>query len=218
MNRDPRPQHPADIRRDYGSLSLEEGDANASPFVQFERWFSDAGVHEHDDPTAMVLATVDEEGHPNARMVLLKGFESGRFIFYTNYNSVKSREMEASPFVSLVFYWPKMARQVRVRGRILRVSEAESNAYFASRPIMSQLSALASNQSEELESRAVLEQRLNALVIEYQDKPITRPPHWGGFAVVPHEMEFWQGRDNRIHDRIHYAQEGNQWISHRLSP
>lgn len=214
----PSPKHPAEIRREFGDLSLNEEETLASPLLQFEHWFSDARVHEHDDPTAMVLSTVDAQGRPDARVVLLKGTESGAFVFYTNYDSVKSIEIQATPYVALTFYWSKMARQVRIRGPVHRVSHETSDAYFASRPFMSQLSAIASSQSQELKSRAVLEQRLHQLERQYREKPVPRPSNWGGLAVIPDEMEFWQGRDNRLHDRIHYARQCEHWQKCRLAP
>ena len=212
------PIHPAAIRREFGDLSLSEEETLSSPLLQFEHWFADARVHEHDDPTAMVLSTVDAQGRPDARVVLLKGTESGAFVFYTNYGSVKSLEIQATPYAALTVYWSKMARQVRIRGPVHRVSEATSDAYFASRPLMSQLSAMASSQSQELKSRAILEQRLHQLETQYRDNPVPRPFNWGGFAVIPDEMEFWQGRDNRLHDRIHYARQGENWQKRRLAP
>ena len=207
-------------RREYGQHGLNENMVAASPIIQFESWFSEAVKAEHDDPSAMVLSTVDSSGRPDSRVVLLKGIESDSFVFYTNYNSIKAQEFSVMPHVALNFYWSKLARQVRVRGEVSRVSDTVSDEYFASRPRMSQLSALASFQSEVIPNREVLEARLHALAIKYpENTPINRPSFWGGFSVRPVEIEFWQGRDNRLHDRIHYQKgSNNQWAITRLSP
>lgn len=207
-------------RREYGQSALTEKMVAASPMLQFESWFLEAMQTELDDPTAMVLSTVDRAGRPDSRVVLLKGVELGAFVFYTNYNSTKAQELSTMPHVALNFYWSKMARQVRIRGEATRVSGDVSDAYFASRPRMSQLGALASHQSEVIPDREVLEDRLRAVSIEYpENTPIPRPSSWGGFAVCPVEIEFWQGRDNRLHDRIHYEQVSqNKWSITRLSP
>ena len=208
----------SDIRRDYGNLHLSEKNIDVSPIAQFEHWFSDIINSEKNDPTAMVLSTVDALGHPDSRVVLLKETKDGSFIFYTNYQSAKAMQIRAMPYVALNFYWPEMARQVRVRGRIKEVSADESNTYFASRPKTSQLSAHASPQSQEISSREELEERLNQLIATYQQEPVVRPQHWGGYEVIPDEFEFWQGRDNRLHDRIHYYRENDHWVHRRLAP
>ena len=199
----------SDIRRDYGQLSLNEGEVKASPIAQFEDWFMEVLKVEKQDPTAMVLSTVDELGHPDSRVVLLKAIHDDSFIFYTNYESTKSLQISNTPYVALNFYWPEMARQVRIRGTVKRTSKAQSDEYFSSRPVASQLSAIVSPQSRKVDTRDELESRLNELIAEFQ-QPIIRPKHWGGYAVFPQEMEFWQGRDNRLHDRIHYFQENNK--------
>lgn len=209
----------AGIRREYGQLSLSEGRASDSPIIQFEHWFAEVVETEKSDPTAMVLSTVDEQGHPDSRVVLLKGLHKGCFVFYTNYQSPKAQQINHHPSVALNFYWPEMARQIRIRGVATRVSQATSDAYFASRPIASQLSAIASPQSREINSREKLEQTLNQLIAKHQQQPIIRPDHWGGYEVKPQEIEFWQGRDNRLHDRVHYYRdEQGQWIHRRLAP
>ena len=208
----------ADIRREYGGLSLSEEDADACPIAQFKRWFSDVLNAEKNDPTAMLLSTVDASGHPDSRVVLLKGLEEGAFIFYTNYESTKSIQIQNNPHVALNFYWPNMVRQVRIRGTVDRVSEGQSDAYFASRPKSSQLSAVISPQSREVSGRNELEQALSALIATNQQETVMRPIHWGGYRVVPDEFEFWQGRDNRLHDRIHYYREQDGWLYHRLAP
>ncbi|HBI21858.1 MAG TPA: pyridoxamine 5'-phosphate oxidase [Legionella sp.] len=208
----------ADIRREYGRLSLSEEDAHTCPIAQFNRWFLDVLNAEKNDPTAMLLSTVDESGRPDSRVVLLKGLEDGAFIFYTNYDSAKSIQIQNNPHVALNFYWPSMVRQVRIRGKVERVSEGQSDAYFASRPKASQLSAVISPQSREVSGRHELEQALNALIATNQQETVMRPIHWGGYQVIPNEFEFWQGRDNRLHDRIHYYREQDRWLHHRLAP
>ena len=214
--------HLADMRRDYGTLAFDEHQAADSPLVQFERWFADALSHDPNDANAMTLSTVDDQGRPNARVVLLKGLDSGRFIFYTHYESVKSVEINSTPVVALTFFWPSLARQVRIRGAVARISAAESDAYFASRPYKSQLAAVASKQSSRLQNRAELERLFDTRLQQQatDDAPLSRPNEWGGYGVTPYEMEFWQGRDNRLHDRIQYTlDEPHQlWKKARLSP
>ena len=206
------------IRREYGTSGLNEEDVHSSPMVQFERWLTEALQQTIDEPTHMVLSTVDKQGHPDSRVVLLKGLEDGVFVFYTNYQSAKAAHIDLTPYVALNFYWPSMARQVRVRGHVEQVSAAQSDAYFSSRPKASQLSALASSQSKEIMHRAELEQALNELCEKYKHEPIVRPRYWGGYKVIPDEFEFFQGRDNRLHDRIHYYLEKSKWLYRRLSP
>lgn len=208
----------ADIRREYGNLSLSEEEASNCPIAQFERWFAEVVKTEKSDPTAMVLSTIDEKGHPDSRVVLLKETNDGSFVFYTNYQSAKAMHIHANPYVALNFYWPEMARQVRIRGRVKRTSKSQSDTYFLSRPKTSQLSAIASPQSSEIQGRASLEQTLNDLISKHQQKPIVRPDNWGGFEVIPEEIEFWQGRDNRLHDRIHYYLQNGKWLHRRLAP
>lgn len=209
----------ADIRRDYGELSLNEENAQQQPIDQFKLWFEEVLVNEKNDPTAMVLSTVDDQGWPDSRVVLLKGLEDDAFIFYTNYDSIKARQIDRNPYAALNFYWPQMARQVRVRGRVKRTSQAQSDDYFASRPVTSQLSALASPQSAEIADRQSLEDAFNQLLAQqHAEEPIVRPSHWGGYLIIPEEIEFWQGRDNRLHDRIHYYKQAGQWIHRRLAP
>lgn len=207
-----------DIRREYGQLQLREDAIKEDPFSQFTTWFEEVLNAEHSDPTAMVLSTIDAKGHPDSRVVLLKSVFDNAFVFYTNYQSAKAIQIQNNPFVALNFYWPHMARQVRIRGKIKRVSEAESDAYFSSRPLESQFSAIASPQSQVIESRAALEARLNTIIEKFAKTPVVRPEFWGGFAVMPEEVEFWQGRDNRLHDRILYMLEGDNWVIKRLAP
>lgn len=208
----------ADIRREYGELSLDEQSILADPLAQFSLWFEQVLSCEQSDPTAMLLSTVDEQGLPDARVVLLKGMEQGHFVFYTNYQSTKAMHLKHTPYAALTFYWPQMARQVRVRGRVSRLHPQLSDAYFASRPNKSQLSAIVSPQSQVIANRAVLEQKLNELIAQYGQEPVLRPEHWGGFELIPDEIEFWQGRDNRLHDRIHYVVQEGQWTHRRLAP
>lgn len=208
----------SDIRREYGNLSLSEEDANENPIRQYELWFADVVKTEKSDPTAMVLSTVDEHGHPDSRLVLLKEIKDGAFVFYTNYQSPKSKHICAMPYVALNFYWPEMARQIRIRGRAQKISKKQSDDYFYSRPRVSQLSAITSPQSSEINGRAELEQTLNALIAKHQQQPIVRPEYWGGYEVTPDEFEFWQGRDSRLHDRIHYFRQQGKWAHRRLAP
>ena len=208
----------AEIRREYSGLSFSEKEISDCPLTQFELWFSEVIKHEVDDPTAMVLSTVDEFNHPDSRVVLLKGILQGAFIFYTNYQSIKSKQIQHNSFVALNFYWPKMVRQVRIRGQVKRVSTEQSDAYFSTRPKASQISAIGSPQSREITDRDELEQIVNQLIAKYQQEPVVRPDYWGGYEVVPDEIEFWQGRDNRLHDRIHYYLEQGKWLHRRLAP
>lgn len=208
----------ADIRRDYGDLRLDDQHVLADPFEQFQCWFNDVLAREKQDPTAMVLSTVDEEGLPDSRVVLLKGIEDGCFLFYTNYESAKAIQLNHHPYAALNFYWPEMARQVRIRGMVEKISEVLSDAYFASRPLGSQLSALVSPQSRPVASRQELEQAFNRVMAELHQQPIVRPDHWGGYRVIPMAMEFWQGRDNRLHDRLLYLKQPEGWQYCRLAP
>ncbi|VEG91352.1 pyridoxamine 5'-phosphate oxidase [Legionella spiritensis] len=208
----------ADIRRDYGVLSLSEEQAHPDPVAQFKMWFEEILTVEKNDPTAMVLSTVDEQGFPDSRVVLLKGVEDGAFVFYTNYKSSKALQLRHTPFAALNFYWPEMARQIRVRGRVKKANKKQSDTYFASRPIASQLSAIASPQSTEIAGRESIEAAFNRLIAEHGQDSVLRPSHWGGYVVIPVEMEFWQGRDNRLHDRIHYFKHKGHWLRRRLAP
>ncbi|MBA3535711.1 MAG: pyridoxamine 5'-phosphate oxidase [Tatlockia sp.] len=208
----------ADIRREYGELSLNEATLHQCPIQQFKSWFEEISPKETSDPTAMLLSTVDEKGHPDSRVVLLKGLTDEGFIFYSNYQSAKGLQIKQNPYVALNFYWPQMSRQVRVRGRLKRTSKRQSDDYFASRPLTSQLSAIISPQSREINSRNDLELALNKLIIKSGNETIIRPKNWGGYIVLPEEMEFWQGRDNRLHDRIAYQKTKGKWIHCRLAP
>lgn len=206
------------IRQEYGVYDLLEKNMCEDPLLQFEEWFSQHLEIEKNTPNAMVLSTVDQNGYPDSRVVLLKELDKGQFVFYTNYNSVKGLQLNANPHVALNFYWPTPMRQVRVRGIVSRTSSEQADEYFYSRPITSQLSTLVSLQSSKIGSREELDQALSLLMLDYADKKVPRPSHWGGFAVTPYEIEFWQGRDNRLHDRIQYSLKDEIWSLQRLAP
>jgi pyridoxamine 5'-phosphate oxidase len=209
----------ADLRREYTRAGLREADVAPDPIEQFRKWFEEAlaaGLHE---PNAMTLATATSDGRPAARVVLLKGFDERGFVFYTNYEGRKGRELEEDPYCALVFYWGELERQVRIEGRAGRVSGEESDAYYRSRPLGSRLGAWVSEQSRPVGDRATLEERLRELEDRYEGREVPRPPFWGGYRVEPEKIEFWQGRENRLHDRLLYRCESNQsWSIERLQP
>ncbi len=207
----------ADLRQEYMRAGLREADALADPFAQFERWFHEALAAKLPLANAMTLATVTPQGAPDARIVLLKGVEAGGFVFYTNYASRKGRELAARAEACLVFFWSELERQVRIDGSVEKVSEAESDAYFASRPVGARLSANASAQSTVVPGRAFLEKAMAEQQAKYGGNP-PRPPHWGGYRVIPASVEFWQGRENRLHDRLLYRRAGERWTIERLAP
>jgi pyridoxamine 5'-phosphate oxidase len=209
----------AELRQDYTLQGLSETDVDPNPIVQFKTWFQQALAAQVLEPNAMTVATATLDGKPSARIVLLKDFDERGFVFYTNYTSQKGRELIANPQASLVFWWGALERQIRISGRLEKVSEAESDEYFYSRPLNSRLGAWASEQSQAIPSREVLEQRFEELKHKYENQEIPRPPHWGGFRVIPTEIEFWQGRPSRLHDRLNYRwQEDGSWKIERLSP
>jgi pyridoxamine 5'-phosphate oxidase len=211
--------HPLNLeRRDYGKGRLLEREAEPDPLRQFDAWFDEAVRADLLEPNAMALATVDADGQPSVRIVLLKGYDARGLVFYTDYTSRKGRELEANPRAALCFWWGELERQVRIEGSVHRVSDEESDAYFASRPRESQLGAVASSQSEVIASREALERRLRKVTTRHQDQPIPRPPNWGGYRLVPSAIEFWQGRESRMHDRLRYRRSGRRWIIERLSP
>jgi len=208
------------LRKEYTARTLEVADVRASPFGQFEAWFAEAVQAQVPEPNAMTLATVDAEGQPSARIVLLKGFDRSGFVFYTNYQSRKGADMEQNPRVALVFLWLELQRQVRIEGRVEKVAREESTRYFQSRPRGSQIGAWASPQSAVIDQRELLERRYADLEKRYAEAEVLpRPGHWGGYLVRPQLLEFWQGRPSRLHDRLQYRREGpDQWAIERLAP
>jgi len=206
------------MRRDYAGRPLNEDLMPSDPLTFFGTWFEEAVTAEVPDPNAMVLSTSGNDNIPSARVVLLKGVEQDRFVFYTNYGSKKADDLEENPRASLVFFWPSLARQVRIAGSVGRVSREMSEAYFSSRPRESQIGAWASVQSEEIQSRKHLEHAYDAAKKRFGDGPIPLPEQWGGFFLIPLEIEFWQGRPSRLHDRIVYRFSGDSWRMVRLSP
>ena len=207
----------ADIRKDYALKRLDESDVDADPFKQFHAWLKEALAAQVPEPTAMTLATADDEGSPSARIMLLKALDERGFVFYTNYESRKGRELATRPRAALTFFWKELERQVRIEGSVEKVSAAESDEYFASRPLGSRIGAWASTQSATIASRPWLEARVKAAEAQYGESP-PRPPHWGGFRVLADWLEFWQGRQSRLHDRIAYTRESTGWVVSRLSP
>lgn len=207
-----------DLRINYVAAGLNEQDAGPNPFVLFGRWLDDAVAAHLPEPNAMTVATAGLDAKPSARIVLLRGLDERGFVFFTNYTSRKGNELQQNPFAALVFFWQPLHRSVRVEGRVERVSARESDAYFASRPYGSQLSAAASPQSRVIPDRAFLEKRVGELAARFPER-VLRPPHWGGYRVVPDVIEFWQGRENRLHDRLRYTRaQDNAWKLERLAP
>ena len=207
----------AELRQEYMRCGLSEAEAGGDPLRLFARWLEEAVALKLPLPNAMTLATVTTSGAPDARVVLLKGLESGGFAFYTNYRSRKARQLEARPAACLVFQWSELERQVRVEGTVEKVSAAESDAYFASRPLGARLSAWASPQSETVPARKLLEDAMEQARRRYGKQP-PRPPHWGGYRVLPERIEFWQGRADRLHDRLLYVRGEADWSVGRLAP
>jgi pyridoxamine 5'-phosphate oxidase len=208
----------ADVRREYGLAGLSEGDLAADPIEQFRRWLEQAMAVDPKEFTAMTLATADREGRPSARVVLLKGVDERGFVFYTHYDSDKGRELRENPRAALVFYWPAQDRQVRVEGTVEKTSRAESEAYFASRPLGSRVGAWASPQSRRISGRKELERKVREAGERFGDD-VPLPPDWGGFRVHPEAIEFWQGRPSRLHDRLRYSLDGEgHWRIERLAP
>ena len=207
----------ADQRKEYAREELDEKSVDADPIRQFQAWLDEAIAAKLPEPTAMTLATVNGRGRPSARIVLLKGVDERGFVFFTNYQSRKGKELAANPLAALTFLWKELERQVRIEGQTERVSPEESQAYYATRPLGSRIGAWASPQSEAIENRAWLEQRWAELTESHGESP-PRPPHWGGYRVLPEYLEFWQGRRSRLHDRIAYSREGSAWKVSRLAP
>jgi pyridoxamine 5'-phosphate oxidase len=208
----------AALRRNYSLSSLMEGDVDPDPIRQFEGWFADAVSAQVVEPNAMTLATASRDGVPSARIVLLKGVDANGFVFYTDYRSRKGAELAENPLAALTFLWKEIERQVRISGAVSRVSATESEAYFRTRPAGSRLGAWASQQSAVIPTRGELEERLREVASRFADGDVPLPPHWGGFRVMPDEIEFWQGRPDRLHDRILYRRGDSGWAISRLSP
>jgi len=208
----------ADLRKDYTHGGLSEADAGSDPFVLFRTWFDEAQAAGLPEPNAMTLATADADGKPAARIVLLKGYDERGFVFFSNYDSRKGRELESNPFAALVFLWHEFERSIRIEGRIEKATAEESDIYFASRPAGSRLGAWASRQSEVIPDRTILEAEHRELLERFADGVIPRPPHWGGYRVVPTGLEFWQGRSSRLHDRLRFRRSEGAWIRERLAP
>jgi len=208
----------AALRRDYALATLEERDVDPDPIRQFERWFADAAAARVPEPNAMTLSTATRDGVPSARIVLLKGVDANGFAFYTDYRSRKGAELAENPLAALTFLWKEIERQVRITGSVARVSTEESEAYFRTRPPGSRLGAWASHQSAVLASREELQARVQDMAARFPDGDVPLPPHWGGFRVTPDEIEFWQGRPSRLHDRLLYRRGERDWEICRLSP
>ncbi len=208
----------ADLRQDYAAEVLLEKDADADPIQQFRKWWDAATKADIEEPNAMTLATASTDGWPAARIVLLKDFDDRGFVFYSNYDSAKGRQLDENPKACLVFLWKELERQVRITGTVSKVDAAQSDEYFASRPIKSRLGAAASPQSRVIQARDWLEEEYKKKEAQYADGQVPRPENWGGYRVTPHTIEFWQGRRSRLHDRLQYRKHGERWTMERLAP
>ncbi|MFT5534148.1 MAG: pyridoxamine 5'-phosphate oxidase [Burkholderiaceae bacterium] len=208
----------ADLRKDYSQASLSRADVLDDPIAQFEKWFDEALVAQLPEPNSMSVATVAADGRPSSRIVLIKQVDQRGFVWFTNYASRKGQELQHNSHAALLFHWVELERQVRIEGRVERISDEDNDAYFNSRPLMSRLGAIASAQSEPIASRQALEDQFSAAELTSGSAP-ARPAHWGGFRLVPDYLEFWQGRQSRLHDRIAYQQQpGGHWERERLQP
>jgi pyridoxamine 5'-phosphate oxidase len=207
----------ADLRKEYKYASLDERDVMVSPFEQFAKWFGEAKAAKVPEPNAMTLATVDADGRPSARIVLVKGADTRGFTFFTNYQSRKGLALAAHEHAALLFFWAELERQIRIEGVVSKIPEQDSQAYYASRPLGSRIGAWASPQSQEIANREVLQSAWDAAAKQHGDHP-SLPPDWGGYCLVPNYFEFWQGRESRLHDRIVYRRSGSDWTRGRLAP
>lgn len=207
----------ADIRKDYRLAALDEATAGDDPLAFFGKWFAEAEAAQIDETNAMTLATVDADAKPHARIVLLKGLDEKGFVFFTNYHSAKGHNLDENPFASLVFFWKELERQVRVEGIAEKLEAEENSIYFSSRPYGSRIGAWASPQSRIISSREVLDENFKLYEDKYKEQ-VPCPPHWGGYRIIPHRVEFWQGRGSRMHDRILFVYESEQWRKFRLAP
>jgi len=210
----------AKLRQNYRFDALSEKEAKANPFEQFDTWFEEALVSEIREPNAMTIATVSSDGHPSARIVLLKGYSEEGFIFYTNYESRKGKELAKNPYIAILFFWDILERQIRIEGKIEYLPAEVSDNYFNKRPKSSRIGALASPQSQVIADRNIIEENMQELSKKYENTEfVPRPKHWGGYIVVPSTIEFWQGRQSRLHDRLQYRLlEGGDWQVERLAP
>ena len=210
--------HIAAIRKDYQLAALDETITGNDPLSFFSKWFAEAHAAEAAEVNAMTLATIDAQNRPHARIVLLKGLDEKGFLFFSNYNSVKGKDIAVKPYAALVFFWQELERQVRVEGFVEKISDEESDVYFHSRPEGSRLGAWSSPQSQVIPDRAFLEKKFSDYALKFSGSAIPRPSHWGGYRVVPDKIEFWQGRSNRMHDRIVFTLENKEWKRCRLAP
>ena len=206
------------VRRDFANRPLDEASVTTNPYDLFEKWFDEAVGAQILDPYAMIISTSSKENQPSSRVVYLRDMIDGGIVFYTNYKSDKATELSSNPKISALFFWGELERQIRVEGEVKKVSEEVSDKYFESRPRESQIGAWASEQSSTIKNRSELEERVKQITIQFEGKVVTRPPFWGGFIIQPKSFEFWQGRPNRLHDRLKYVRENDSWKIIRLAP